>query len=345
MSIYDYRDRPAYEDFDIPISYCNNQFINSWWTEKHDNLLKTQIEIEQWNWFWNITALITNTTSKGTIENWRNIDPLCKQFAWYNILMNYSIARAKKLDYLKLIRNPERKKCLICNNDFIENSIPSPLINRLGINNLDFCSPCLTISLLNDGNHKMLKSDIILYLDKLSKTIQKVPSQNYVNEISNLKEYELSDRIELLNLLKNKPSLSKVKKTFGSWFNALIVANILEDGTRRNSFGIQCLAKDGHICLSLGEKTIDDFLFELKIQHDKEPRYPEGNYRGDFLVGDRIIEYFGLIGNQDYDKKVEIKRGIAKKHELTIIEIFPIDLADTKKLINKLKGLIEIAKT
>jgi hypothetical protein len=117
----------------------------------------------------------------------------------------------------------------------------------------------------------------------------------------------------------------------------LIEAEILEDGTRRSSMGTQCLAKDGHVCYSLGEKTIDDLLFELNIPHTKEPKYPEGNYRGDFLTGEIIIEYFGLIGNIEYDKKVEIKRQLAKKHNLTIIEIFPKDLIDTNKLIDKLK--------
>lgn len=118
----------------------------------------------------------------------------------------------------------------------------------------------------------------------------------------------------------------------------MIEAGILEDGTRRSSMGTQCLAKDGHVCFSLGEKTIDDLLFELNIPHTKEPYYPEGNYRGDFLIGDVIIEYFGLIGNVEYDKKVEIKRQIAKMHNLSMIEIFPKDLIDTRKLIEKLKG-------
>jgi len=174
-------------------------------------------------------------------------------------------------------------------------------------------------------------------LIELSKILNKVPSQNYIDEISNLSVYEINDRIKILKHLKNKPSLNRVKKIFGSWFNALIESQILEDGTRKNSFRIQCLAKDGHVCLSLGEKTLDDLLYELKIDHSKEPHYPEGNFRGDFLIGDKIIEYFGLTGNQAYDKRVEYKRELAKKYNMKIIEIFPIDLIDTNKLKDKLK--------
>jgi hypothetical protein len=176
----------------------------------------------------------------------------------------------------------------------------------------------------------------------LAKIINKVPSQNYVNEISDLSEYELTDRILLLKHLQNKPTLTRVKKTFGSWFHALIEAEILEDGTRKNSRGIQCLAKDGHICLSLGEKTIDDLLFELGINHSKEPHYPEGNFRGDFLVGDVIIEYFGLIGNPEYDRKIDLKRKLAKKYSINIIEIFPKDIINTKKLINKMMNQLNL---
>ena len=338
MSIYDNRETAAYPDFDAPLSYCENQFINNWWTIDHDVALKSLIEIEHWNWPWGISDIIIQITPKETIEEWRKTDPLCNHYSWYNVLMYYSIARAKKLDLLKLIRSPKWKVCQICGCEFIENSIPSPFIKRIGINNLEFCSPCLKNSFLDEGNSKMSKNEMIEYLNELAKLLNKVPSQNYVNEIYNLADLELSFKISILGLLKRKPSLKRVKFFFGSWFNALIKAGILEDGTRRSSMGTQCLAKDGHVCLSLGEKTIDDLLFELNIPHAKEPYYPEGNYRADFLIGDVIIEYFGLIGNVEYDKKVEIKREIAKRYNLSLIEIFPKDLVDTRKLIEKLKG-------
>lgn len=336
MSIYDYRDRPAYPDFEAPDSYCDNQYINSWWTSEHDNLIKNQIEIEQWNWPWDIYNQIVQITSPEIIKKWKEDDPLCRQYAWYNILLYFSVAKSKKLGYDRLIRKSKWKKCPICNNDFIENSLPSPFIRRLGINNIDFCSPCLKTSLLDEGNNKMSKTDIEKFLIELSRIVNKVPSQNYINEIIDLSVFEFNDKILLLKLLMSKPSLIRVKKAFGSWFNALIDAGILEDGTRRNAIGIQCLAKDGHICLSLGEKTIDDLLFELGISHSKEPHYPEGGYRGDFLVDKKIIEYFGLIGNKDYDKKIELKRKLAKKYNLDLIEIFPKDLVNTKLLIDKI---------
>ena len=58
-------------------------------------------------------------------------------------------------------------------------------------------------------------------------------------------------------------------KAFGSWLNALILSDVLTDGTRHTSRGIQCIALDGHKCLSLVEKTIDDWFIEHNISHEK----------------------------------------------------------------------------
>jgi len=110
-----------------------------------------------------------------------------------------------------------------------------------------------------------------------------------------------------------------VKTLFGSWLKALIEAEVLEDGARRTSRGTQCLAKDGHVCLSLGEKTIDDLLHSHGITHEKEYPYPERDFRADFLVDGVFIEYFGLTGDPDYDAKTRLKQRICKKHEIKLI--------------------------
>ena len=102
------------------------------------------------------------------------------------------------------------------------------------------------------------------------------------------------------------------------------------------------MAKDGHVCLSLGEKTIDDFLYSRGIPHDKEPSYPEGNFRADFMVDGVLIEYLGLTGDPDYDAKTKLKQRICRKHGLRLIAVYPSDLVSTKKLEAKLlRGLHE----
>ena len=41
------------------------------------------------------------------------------------------------------------------------------------------------------------------------------------------------------------------------------------------------------------------------VYHEKEPHYPEGNFRGDFKVGEALIEYFGLAGDPVYDARIK----------------------------------------
>jgi len=132
---------------------------------------------------------------------------------------------------------------------------------------------------------------------------------------------------------------------FGSWLNALIQAEILEDGTRRTSRGTQTLARDGHVCLSLGEKTIDDYLYERNVAHEKEPHYPEGNYRADFQIGDTFVEYFGLKGNPEYDQKTKLKQDLCKKHGIQLISIYPADLVSLKSLDKKLAPILNLDNT
>src|SRR5690606_18442196 len=112
---------------------------------------------------------------------------------------------------------------------------------------------------------------------------------------------DTESRRRILLHLRTKPTKECVKKHFGSWFDALKAAELLDDGARRNSRGIQCRADDGHICHSMGEKTIDDLLYRMGIPHTREPRYPDSNFRGDFEVQGTFVEYFGLTGDADYD--------------------------------------------
>ncbi len=337
MSIYDQRDKPAYGLFKTEPHYSKNQNILKWWNSDLDNLLVTQIAQWQWVWYWGITDEIVKLTTPETIEMWKKSDPLCSKYAWYNILMYFAASRAEQLGFTKTIRHPQKKTCPLCNNNFIEDSLPMPLIERLGIDRLDFCAPCLRDTILQGtGNNSMSEKNILKYLQDLALLLERVPHQSFGEGKADILDMSNSERMAFLKLLRNKPTTVRVKSVFGSWLNALIQAGVLEDGTRKTSRGIHSIAKDGHVCLSLGEKTIDDYLFSHGIHHEKEPRYPEGNYRGDFKVGSAFIEYFGLTGNPDYDAKTKEKIRLCKKHIIMLIAIYPKDLVSQPKLENLL---------
>lgn len=342
MSIYDQREKSAYGDFSIKRSYCKNPHILEWWTSTHDQLIVKQIEKEQWLWYWGITDEITKATSTEVIDTWQQEDPLCSKYAWYNVLMYFAASRAQVMGITKKIRKPKWKICPLCSKRFVEDSLPVPLVQRLGIDHLDFCAPCLSESLFQ-SSPTLSEEQVLSYLRDLADTLQRVPNQNFGEGVYDLQGLDYQERLALFQLLKKKPNVHRVKELFGSWLKALVEAGVLENGTRRTSRGTQCLAKDGHVCLSLGEKTIDDFLHSHGIAHEKEPHYPERNFRADFLVDGIFIEYFGLKGNPDYDAKTRLKQRICKKHGIRLISIYPSDLVSLKKLRNQLlEGLSEV---
>jgi len=337
LGIYDQRDSPAYGNLSVKKSYCGNRHILKWWSPVHDQLIVEQIEREQWLWYWEIAEEIVKVTPPETIGDWRQTDPLCPEYDWHNVLMYFAASRAKALRFTKRIRKPKRKTCPLCNKRFVEDSLPYPLVKRLGIDQLDFCAPCLRDTVLQgSGNDLLPKSKVLIYLRDLSNVLQRVPSQSFGEGLGDLQDLDFQERLAVLQVLRRKPTVGRVKELFGSWLKALVEAELLEDGTRRTSRGTQCLAKDGHVCLSLGEKTIDDFLYGRGISHEKEPPYPEGNFRGDFLVDGVFIEYFGLKGNPDYDAKTKLKQRICKKHGIKLISIYPSDLVSLGKLRRKL---------
>lgn len=344
MSIYDYRERSAYGLFKTEPHYSKDPFILKWWNSSLDEILINQISHWQWVWYWGITDEIVKNTASDTIEKWKESDPLCSTYAWYNVLMYFAATRAEQLGLTKSIRRPQKKTCLLCSESFIEDSLPIPLIERLGVERLDFCAPCLRDTILQGtGNDSSSENEILKYLQDLALILERVPSQNYGEGMTDLQDMSNEERLALLKLLKSKPTVGRVKSAFGSWLNALIQAGILEDGTRRTSRGIQSIARDGHICLSLGEKTIDDYLYAHGIHHEKEPRYPEGNYRGDFKVGAAtFIEYFGLAGDPDYDARTNEKIRLCKKHDITIVQIYPRDLISQRGLEEKLSNSFRI---
>jgi len=114
------------------------------------------------------------------------------------------------------------------------------------------------------------------------------------------------------------------RKHFGAWNKAIEAA-----GYKPNPllFAEKQVAKDGHICDSIAERLIDDYLFEGGIIHERNVPYPEGTYTADFKVGDQLVEYFGLAGeHKRYDELKNIKQKIAKGYKISLIEIYPKDL-------------------
>lgn len=345
MPYFRYKPYTLLRDFDP--QYCENKYILKWWTDKHDKLLLKLIKKHLWYWHFFATKEIIKITPDKIIESWREEDQLCHQFAWYNILTNFAGSRAEKIGLTNSIREPTMIKCPLCQKPFLENSLPTDLVQRLGANQIDVCGNCFrsVVNFQGKEGRSISKNDVISYIQDLTIVIERIPPKNFGEGYNDFLDLSTKSRIEVFEILKRKVRPSQVNKLFGSWFHALVESGILNEDSQRMVIGTRCLAADGHLCFSLGEKTIDDFLYYNKISHEKEPKYPDSNYKADFMVEDTFIEYFGLIGYKNYDKKIQLKRDICKKNKIKLIELYPNDIISNKKLKEKLNQFIKSTKS
>lgn len=94
--------------------------------------------------------------------------------------MYFAASRAERLGLIKAIRKPEWKVCPLCNERFVEDSLPVPLVKRLGVDQLDFCAPCLSGTLFqNSGSETLSRQEVLTYLQDLADVLQHVPSQDF----------------------------------------------------------------------------------------------------------------------------------------------------------------------
>jgi hypothetical protein len=240
-------------------------------------------------------------------------------------------------DKFNLAKPWKGKACPVCGEFFVEGSVPDLYIAFLGSKQIDICSPCITTVWGYSGSETTDYEGVIEYVRTLAAVLERLPPRQV--EIHKLLPSLTTDqRVRLFQARENGPSVRRVKEVCGSWLQALVTAGLLEGGVRRTSRGTQCLAVDGHVCWSLGEKTIDDRLHSLGVAHSREPRYPEGNFRGDFLVGHTIIEYAGLEGHADYDQTTSQKKLLCARHGIKIVVIRPSDVVELPRLDEKLRS-------
>ena len=122
------------------------------------------------------------------------------------------------------------------------------------------------------------------------------------------------------------------RRVFGSWNNAILAAGFKPNPVL---FANKWQAKDGHICNSLSEKIIDDFLSASNIEHQKDVYYPnQKKFSADFLIRGKFwIEFLGLKNvSKRYDRLFERKKALAKKNGIRIVELFPGDLFPKDRL-------------
>jgi len=259
------------------------------------------------------------------------------------------------------------KNCVYCGKRFYPSLLSVSLINyypfKNNIQEIDYCNSCLASAFWGIYKDEKSEKEMLIEIKKLIDCIGFIPKTNYFRDTNFLKNlpkerfheamkilinihpYSESQRAFEFPYKKPKEGYKTYKDKFGNWLRVLILAGVLEGYVRKTARGTFCLAEDGDLCLSMKEKVLDDWLFRNFLKHDKEPKYPKdntfnpkGNLRADWKVGNFYIEYFGLAGSRDYDKKTEIKRNLCSKQNIKLIEIYEKDISNLNKKLGVLLG-------
>lgn len=102
-------------------------------------------------------------------------------------------------------------------------------------------------------------------------------------------------------------------------------------------------AKDGHLCDSISEAIIDNWLVDHGIAHERDARYSATHHRADWRIGAVFVEYFGLAEDSPrYDRAVIRKRGLCVRYGIPLVELYPYDLYPVVALEGKLQSLLPL---
>jgi hypothetical protein len=271
-------------------------------------------------------------------------------YLWVNLINHFILLKLLSNKYYQL--GDSERICNGCNKNFIENSVQLDRALRVD-KNIRFCDSCYKyifshpFSANNRQTVKQTNNEMLDSLKNLSKAIGGIPLQIFMEKIP-LNGFSDEKQIEIGRILLKMPSYSIYVDRFGSWLNSLVACGILDGDYLRTIRGVKSVANDGHVCLSLGERSIDDWLNSNNIHHKKEPKYPfepilnpTSSFRADWIVYDVYIEFSGMMEDYSYAKKMRSKELLAAKLGIRLVIILPEDLFNLEKklgfLINQSK--------
>jgi len=191
--------------------------------------------------------------------------------------------------------------------------------------NSKYCSSkCGWSALYNNHGHitsKYTSGEIRETIKKLAKKLGRSPSRRELGNIS-----------------------YAAIRSFGSWNKAVAAVGLEPHRSHDHRMYKRSRTKatDGHLCDSISEAIIDNWLHKNKIKHSRNVQYPNTNHLADWAVNNRriFIEYFGLANDSPrYDRCITEKKLLCKEGKIKLIEIYPKDLYPKNLLNLKLSKL------
>jgi hypothetical protein len=193
---------------------------------------------------------------------------------------------------------------------------------------LAYCHTCLANAIVGLVEDRTRAGVALKELSRLEFDGQPMLASQLESLHINPKEPVDATSIDRLLLLRFGVARKRV-----AWTLLLEAAGFAEGGLRTGR-GTLIRSRDGHLCLSLRERAVCDFLHQHSIQHDREPLCPHdpdynpnGLRRADWILADgTLVELWGLANDPQYAAKMVEKRLLAERHGLRLVELVDKDL-------------------
>ena len=135
-------------------------------------------------------------------------------------------------------------------------------------------------------------------------------------------------------------------KIFGSWNNAIQAAGFIPNRSHDNRMykRVSTKAIDGHLCDSVSELLIDNWLYKNNILHERDVYYPKTHHKADWAVSIKnknkkiFVEYFGSANDSPrYDRAIKEKKKLCHKNKISLVPIYRQNLYPKEFLEDNLK--------
>ena len=242
------------------------------------------------------------------------------------------------------------KICIFCEQEFL------PQCNNYWVflTPPKYCDSCLGLCIRSNDSYMFYKNSVenvkqlaLLGISEFLNHFGFVPPSGFSRgeiirdfQILGVPEGDLEYALKILSLI---PASSTVTELFGSWAHFLNLAGMLEISNRGKG-GYRSIASDGHLCLSLGERAICEYLSKNGFVHSKEPLYPMDKelnpnnlLRADFLINDTYVEFAGRMQDEEYSKRMRNKELLATTYNLNWIKLE----STTRSELDALRSFIE----
>ena len=164
---------------------------------------------------------------------------------------------------------PSTVTCPICDREFWNGYIEHWMYRYYGP--ARYCNDCC-ISAHTGHTRDLSKQEVINNVTDLAVAFDAIPGSSFAFYAL---PPDASDekRDQWMRALTVMPRQYRIKEILDckEWLGVLKVAGLVADGWKMKRGGVMCHAADGHLCRSLLERTIDDWLTSHGIEHEREP--------------------------------------------------------------------------